>query len=151
MKKLIGNTGVEIDNEKERIKISSFISEDNLLNFSTIILKGKIKNAEKIKELAETVDKLNVPLNFGDFRKNYRNIFIEVSKYIENAKKIYIEINKGNEDINNIFTAIFHETVKNFGNIDIIIKSELDYLKAKESEIILSKEDNEQEKYFWIT
>ena len=150
MKKLIGNTGVEMDKGKERIKISSFISEDNLSNFSTIILKGKIKNTEKIKELAETVDKLNVPVNFWDFRKNYKNIFIEIYKYIENVEKIYIEINKGKEDINDVFTAIFHETVKNFGNVNTTIKNGLNYLKAKESKIILSKEDNEQEEYFWI-
>ena len=102
---------------------------DNLSNFSTIILRGKIRNAEKIKELAETVDKLNVPSNFTDFQKNCKSIFLEISKYIENVEEVYIEINRGKEDISDSFAEMFRETVKNFGNIDTVIKSGLDYLK----------------------
>lgn len=150
MRKLMGNTGVEINEEKKKIKISSFILENKLLNFSTIILKGKIKNAQKIKEFAKTIDKFNEPSNLWDFRKNYKNIFIEISKYIENVENIYIEINKGEEDINDIFIEMFNEALKNFGNIDTIIKNELNYLKFKENKIILSNESNEPEEYFWI-
>ena len=129
MRKLVGDTGLEIDTSIGKIKISSFIYGDNLSNFSTIILRGKIRNAEKIKELAETVDKLNVPSNFTDFQKNCKSIFLEISKYIENVEEVYIEINRGKEDISDSFAEMFRETVKNFGNIDTVIKSGLDYLK----------------------
>lgn len=150
MRKLMGNTGIEINEEKKKIKISSFILENKLLNFSTIILKGKIKNAQKIKEFAEAIDKFNEPSNLLNFRKNYKNIFIEISKYIENVENVCVEINKGEEDINDIFIEMFNETLKNFGNIDTIIKSGLNYLRFKENKIILSNESNEQEEYFWI-
>lgn len=129
MRKLAGNTGVEIDTSIGKIKISSFVLGDNLSNLSTIILRGKIRNAEKIKELAETVDKLNVPSNFTDFQKNCKNIFLEISKHIENVEEVYIEINRGEEDIGDSFAEMFRETIRNFGNIDMAIKSGLDYLK----------------------